>query len=82
MTLHGGIDNPSVFSLNSYRIRRKLLKIFGASFHIYDGDEVVGFSRKKAFKLKEDIRVFPDEYSSEEILSVQARQHDAKVWHR
>jgi hypothetical protein len=74
MTLHGGIDSPSVFSLNTYRIRRKLLKIFGASFHIYDGDEVVGFSRQKAFKLKEDIRVFPDEYSSEEILSVQARQ--------
>ena len=60
---------------SSYMIRRKLLKIFGASFHVYNPQgEVVGFSSQKAFKLKEDIRVYTDESQSTEILSVQARQ--------
>jgi len=51
-----------------------VLKIFGGSFHVYDGDVIVGFSQQKAFKLKEDIRVYADETKSEEILSIQARQ--------
>ncbi|MHC4223018.1 MAG: hypothetical protein ACYSX0_03890 [Planctomycetota bacterium] len=63
------------FDLKNYTIRRKILKIFGAAFHVYDSDgRVVGFSSQKAFKLKEDIRVFGDESKSEEILSVKARQ--------
>ena len=63
------------FDLNSYTIRRKVLKIFGASFHVYDPEgRVVGFSSQKAFKLKEDIRVFTDESKQEEWLSIQARQ--------
>ena len=55
-------------------IRRKVLKIFGGSFHVYSDDRVVGFSQQKAFKLKEDIRVFSDESKREELLSIQARQ--------
>ena len=63
------------FDLRNYTIRRKVLKIFGAAFHVYDPDGmVVGFSSQKAFKLKEDIRVFKDETKSEEILSIKARQ--------
>jgi len=63
------------FELESYMIRRKLLKIFGASFHVYDpGGRVIAFSSQKAFKLKEDIRVFEDESKRKEILSIQARQ--------
>lgn len=67
-------DGSSVFDLRSYRIRRKLLKIFGASFHIYDGDLVVGYSKQKAFKLKEDIRVYTDDMMTEELLTISARQ--------
>ncbi len=63
-----------VFGLRSYRIRRKLLAVLGAKFHVYDGETVVGFSKQKAFKLKEDIRVYADETMGEEILSIQARQ--------
>ena len=45
-----------------FYIRRKVLKIFGGSFHVYDArDNLVFFSSQKAFKLKEDIRVFSDE---------------------
>jgi hypothetical protein len=64
----------SIFARNEYTIRRKVLKIFGASFQIYSGDRIVGFSQQKAFKLKEDIRVFSDETKSTEILTIQARQ--------
>lgn len=63
------------FELRDYRIRRKVLKILGASFHVYDPDDnVIAFNSQKAFKLKEDIRVYADESKSKEILSIQARQ--------
>ena len=57
-----------------FYIRRKVLKIFGGSFHVYDArDNLVFFSSQKAFKLKEDIRVFSDESMSEECLVIKAR---------
>lgn len=59
----------------SYLIRRKVLTLFGAKFHVYDAnDTLIGFSRQKAFKLKEDIRVYTDETESAELLHIQARQ--------
>ena len=64
----------SLFGLNRYLIRRKVLKILGSSFHVYDGDSIVGYSELKAFKLKEDIRVFADESMQDELLSIRARQ--------
>lgn len=58
-----------------YTIRRKLITIFGASFHIYGPDgQVVGYCRQKAFKLREDIRLFTDESRSTEIMVMKARQ--------
>jgi uncharacterized protein YxjI len=62
------------WDLPHYRIRRKLLKIFGASFHVYDGDRIVAFCKQKAFKLKEDIRLFADESLGTELLWIRARQ--------
>lgn len=60
---------------NRYLIRRKILTVFGAKFHVYDGHgRLIGFSKQKAFKLKEDIRFFSDETMSEEKLLIQARQ--------
>lgn len=64
-----------MFDLRHYMIRRKFLKLFGASFHVYDDSgRVVGFSKQKAFKLKEDIRVYTDETLGTELLTIQARQ--------
>ena len=61
-------------SAAEYTIRRKVLTIFGAKFHVYNGEGgLIGFSRQKAFKLKEDIRVFTDETESTEMLAIQAR---------
>ena len=59
----------------SYLIRRKVFQIFGASFHIYDpAGNLIGFSHQKAFKLKEDIRVYTDESKRQELLMIKARQ--------
>ena len=63
-----------LFDLDRYLIRRKVLKVFGSSFHVYDGDRIVGFSKQKAFKLKEDIRVYADESMSRELLQIHARK--------
>ncbi len=67
------MSNP-LFELDCYLIRRKVFKLFGASFHVYDGERIVGFSTQKAFKLKEDIRVYSDESMRRELLNVHARQ--------
>lgn len=57
-----------------YTIRRKVLTLFGAKFHIYDGaGNEIGFSKQKAFKLKEDIRVYRDESMQQEFLTIHAR---------
>lgn len=45
-----------VFTHENYLVRRKIFKLFGAAFHIYDPSGKVAFySKQKAFKLKEDI---------------------------
>ena len=62
------------WDLATFRIRRKLLKVFGASFHVYDGERVVAFCAQKAFKLREDIRLFDDESQRTELMWIRARQ--------
>jgi uncharacterized protein YxjI len=64
-----------MFDLDRFLVRRKVFRILGAGFHVYDpAGKVVGFSEQKAFKLKEDIRVFTDDSKSKELLSIRARQ--------
>lgn len=62
------------FSQTHYLIRKKVLAIVGAKFHIFDANgELVMFSQLKAFKLKEDIRLYSDESMSEELMKISAR---------
>ncbi len=57
-----------------YTIRRKVFTLMGAKFHIYNREgALVGFSKQKAFKLKEDIRVYTDESMNTPLLSIAAR---------
>ena len=64
-----------MFDLDRFLVRRKVFRILGAGFHVYDpAGNVVGFSEQKAFKLREDIRVFTDERKSKELLTIRARQ--------
>jgi uncharacterized protein YxjI len=66
---------PEAFAHESYLVRRKIFKLFGATFHIYDpSGRVVFYSNMKAFKLKEDIRLYTGEDMQTEVLRIQARQ--------
>jgi uncharacterized protein YxjI len=57
-----------------YTIRRKVFALFGAQFHIYNAaGALIGYSKQKAFKLKEDIRIYTDETMSEERATISAR---------
>ncbi len=58
-----------------YTVRRKVLQLLGATFHVYDPEgNVVFYSKMKAFKLKEDIRLYTGEDMQEELLTIKARQ--------
>jgi hypothetical protein len=62
------------FRQPSYQVRRKVLKIFGGSFDVYGPDgSLVLFASQKAFKLKEDIRLYGDKQKGEELLVIKAR---------
>ncbi len=64
-----------LFNSSRYLVRRKVLKVLGAAFHIYEPDGRLAFySQQKAFKLKEDIRLYTDESMSTEALVIKARQ--------
>ncbi|MEK6321236.1 MAG: hypothetical protein AABN33_06080 [Acidobacteriota bacterium] len=63
------------FQHNNYLIRRKVFKLFGGAFHVYDpAGQVVLFASMKAFKLKEDIRLYASEDMHAELLLIQARR--------
>ena len=58
----------------NYVVRKKILKIFGGAFHVYDPmGEVVMYSKMKAFKLKEDLRIYTGEDMETELLTIKAR---------
>ena len=62
------------FGQSRYLIRRKFFKIFGGAFHIYDeAGNVAFYSKMKAFKLKEDLRLFTGEDMQQEVLNIKAR---------
>ncbi|OAB38716.1 hypothetical protein PMSD_06800 [Paenibacillus macquariensis subsp. defensor] len=62
------------FNHSNYLVRKQFFRIFGEAFHIYDPqDGLVFYVKQKAFKLKEDIRVYSSEDMSEEVLVIKAR---------
>ena len=59
----------------TYKVRRKVLKLVGGAFHIFDpAGNVVFYSQMKAWKLREDIRLFTGEDMQTEVLRIAARQ--------
>ena len=59
-----------------FMVKSKLFSLsFDKKFNIYDAnDKLIGLCNQKAFKLKEDIRVFSDESMKKEIIKIQAKQ--------
>ena len=65
--------NP-IFQYPTYLLKRQAIALTG-KFRFYDpAGNLVMFSEKKMFKLREDIRVYSDESKSREVLSIKARQ--------
>jgi uncharacterized protein YxjI len=63
------------FEHSRYLIRRQVLKLFGGAFRVYDpSGNLLLFADLKAFRLKEDIRVYADESQGAELLNIKARQ--------
>ncbi|MHB1454235.1 MAG: LURP-one-related/scramblase family protein [Saccharofermentanales bacterium] len=63
------------FTKTTYIIKKKFFKVLGASFTIVDETgNLCFFVKQKAFKLKEDIRIFTDEGMADELLLIQARK--------
>lgn len=68
------MSEPAVITLDSYLCRRKVLALVG-KVHVYDeSGTVVAYSKQKAFKLREDIKIFTDESESTLICQINARQ--------
>ncbi|HEY2158790.1 MAG TPA: hypothetical protein VGH33_24375 [Isosphaeraceae bacterium] len=64
---------PELYLHDRFLARRQVFKLFGGAFHLYAEDgRLLAYSKQKAFRLKEDIRVFADEAMSVELLSIQA----------
>ncbi|MBK9376584.1 MAG: hypothetical protein IPN03_23420 [Holophagales bacterium] len=62
-------------SSTTYLVRRKVFTLAGAAFHFYDAEgRLVLYSKLKAFRLKEDIRLFTGEDMREELLAIHARK--------
>src|SRR6202011_3447124 len=70
-----GGEWDSVHLQNSYVIRRKFFKLLGEGFYIYDAPGNLAFySDMKAFRLRDDIRLYTDSDMRQELLSIRARQ--------
>jgi len=64
----------SRFNESKYVIRRKVMTVGGAKYHVYnEAGQLMLYCKQKAFKMKEDIRLYTGEDMTEEVLSLQAR---------
>lgn len=62
------------FSYQKYLIRRKIFTFMGRKFHVFNPNgEVVIFSKLKAFRLREDIRLYSGEDLTNQLISIHAR---------
>lgn len=59
---------------STYLIHRKFLQLLGATLYVYDpAGQLALYAKLKAFKLKEDIRLYTDESMEQEVLVIKAR---------
>ena len=65
----------SRFTQTHYTIRRKVLKLIGGAFTVFDAaGNTVLFAEQKGFKLKEDIRLFTGPDMTQELVRIHARR--------
>jgi hypothetical protein len=62
------------FNQDTFHIRKHVLTLAGAKLEVFDSQEqLIFFSKMKAFKLKEDIRIYSGEDMQDEFISIHAR---------
>lgn len=62
--------HPS-FKKQKYLFRKKVFKLFGEAFHVYGPDnELAFYSKQKAFKIREDFRIYADDACEEELINI------------
>jgi uncharacterized protein YxjI len=62
------------YTHNAYFIKRQFAKLLGSAIRIYGPQgQLLLYVEQKAFKLKEDIRVYTDEKKTREVISIKAR---------
>lgn len=65
------MELDKAFNENYYLFRRKVFKIFGGAFHVYNKDgELMFYSKQKAFKLREDITIYSDDTMRRPLLLI------------
>ena len=63
------------FSHRKYIFRRKIFKLVGGAFHIFDeAGNLLLYSEQKGFRLREDMRIWADESKSQELLQIKTPQ--------
>jgi hypothetical protein len=67
-------DRTFAFSRHVYVIKKKLWSLLGARCSVFDDHgQLLCFCKRKALKIKEDIRVYSDESMSSTLLTIRAR---------
>lgn len=68
-------DLHPAFQHQQYLFRRKLFKLFGGAFHVYDErGGLVFYSEQRAFRLREDFSIYADEHKRQELLRIKTPQ--------
>ena len=63
------------FNQSSYIFRKKVFKLFGGAFKVLDTEgRILFYSEQKAFKLREDFRIYSDETKNEELINIKTPQ--------
>jgi hypothetical protein len=61
----------STLAGEKYVLRRKFFRLFGAGFHVFDPQgNLVASCEQKAWRLREDIRIYADEAKTRELLRI------------
>lgn len=71
----GTAELHPAFRQPRYRFRRRVLTLLGSRIDVFDDAQILRLHcYQKAFRLREDIRLYSDPSGAEELLAIQARQ--------
>ncbi len=65
---------PTLWTQNSYRIRKKVLALTGQYWIEDQAGNQLGYSKQKLLRLKEDIRVYADQTMARELFQIRQTQ--------